>query len=343
MGRGNCQSAVKDALGSTAGAVGMLVYNNVEGNLDGYSLQRISTPEGTYVPAGGISKADGEALVARVQAGETVVADLATVMQVSTTYNVIAETIAGDHENVIHMSGHSDSVAAGPGINDNGSGTISLLEVAIQLTNFSVTNAVRFSWWSGEEEGLLGASYYVSQQPQSELDKIRLMLDFDMMASPNYAYQIYDGDGSAFGESGPPGSGEAEHEFERYFAKEAGLNFTSIEFDGRSDYGPFLEAGVATGGIACGAEGIKTVEEAAMFGGQAGVAYDVCYHAACDNYNNVNVGAWIQMTKAIAHMTATFARSFELLPPRSEAAKAKRMAKAKKIMSQKATGALWGV
>jgi hypothetical protein len=49
------------------------------------------------------------------------------------------------------------------------------------------------------------------------------------------------------------------------------------------------------------------------------------------------------MTKAIAHMTATFARSFELLPPRSEAAKAKRMATAKKIMSQKATGALWGV
>ncbi|TVY21126.1 Leucine aminopeptidase 2 [Lachnellula arida] len=268
-----------------------------------------------YVPnlgceTGGISMADGEALVARVQAGETVIADLATEMAVSTTYNVIAETIGGDHENVIHMSGHSDSVAAGPGINDNGSGTISLLEITIQLTNFSVTNAVRFSWWSGEEEGLLGATYYVSQQPQSELDKIRLMLDFDMMASPNYAYQIYDGDGSAFGESGPPGSGEAEHEFERYFAQDAGLNFTSIAFDGRSDYGPFLAAGVATGGIACGAEGIKTVEEAAMFGGQAGVAYDACYHSACDDYGNLDVGAWMQMTKAIAHMTATFARSF---------------------------------
>ncbi|TVY37531.1 putative leucine aminopeptidase [Lachnellula subtilissima] len=343
VGRGNCQSAVKDALGSTAGAIGMLVYNNVEGNLDGYSLQRINTPEGTYVPAGGISMADGEALVARVQAGETVIADLATEMSVSTTYNVIAETIGGDHKNVIHMSGHSDSVAAGPGINDNGSGTISLLEVAIQLTNFSVNNAVRFSWWSGEEEGLLGATYYVSQQPQSELDKIRLMLDFDMMASPNYVYQIYDGDGSAFGESGPPGSGEAEHEFERYFAQDAGVNFTSIEFDGRSDYGPFLAAGVATGGIACGAEAIKTVEEAAMFGGQAGVAYDVCYHSACDDYSNLNVGAWIQMTKAIAHMTATFARSFDLLPPRNETMKAKRMAKSKQVISDKAIGALWGI
>lgn len=100
------------------------------------------------------------------------------------------------------------------------------------------------------------------------------MLDFDMMASPNYAFQIYDGDGSAFGESGPPGSAEAEHEFARFFTEEAHENHTEIEFDGRSDYGPFLAAGVATGGIACGAEAIKTVEEASMFGGVAGVAYE---------------------------------------------------------------------
>jgi len=219
------------------------------------------------------------------------------------------------------------------------------LTVAEALTNFSVKNAVRFSWWSAEESGLLGAGYYVSTATKAQLDKIRLMLDFDMMASPNYAYQIYDGDGSVFGEKGPAGSAEAEKEFQRFFTVEAKENWTSIEFDGRSDYGPFLEAGVATGGIACGAEGIKTVEEAAMFGGKAGVAYDVCYHSACDNAKNVNYGAWIVMTKAIAHMTATFARSFELLPPKSEQAKVKRMAYAKerREMSEKAYGNLWGI
>ena len=166
-----------------------------------------------------------------------------------------------------------------------------------------------------------------------------------MMASPNYAYQIYDGDGSVFGESGPPGSAEAEKEFQRFFTVEAKENWTSIEFDGRSDYGPFLEAGVATGGIACGAEGIKTVEEAAMFGGVAGVAYDINYHAAGDNVKNLNMGAWIVMTKAIAHMTATYARSFASLPARSEQAKMKRMAfaKEKRAISERATGLLWGV
>ena len=135
------------------------------------------------------------------------------------------------------------------------------------------------------------------------------------MASPNFAYQIYDGDGSAFNttEPSPPGSAEAEHEFAKYF-KSKGLKSTEIEFDGRSDYGPFLEAGVAAGGIACGAEKEKTEEEAKWFGGQAGVAYDINYHSAGDNVANLNATAWGVMTGAIAHMTALYARSFDSLP-----------------------------
>lgn len=242
---------------------------------------------------------------------------------VKTTYNVIAETKGGDHENVIHVSGHSDSVTAGPGINDNGSGTCSILEIASQLPKFTVNNAVRFSWWTAEEAGLLGAEYYVKQLSQAEKDKIRLLLDFDMMASPNFAYQIYDGDGSAYNLTGPAGSAEAEHEFAAYFDS-VGLNHTEIEFDGRSDYGPFLEAGIAAGGIAGGAEGIKTQEEFEMFGGGAGVPYDVNYHEDGDTVNNLNLEAWIEFTRAIAHMTAKYAVSWESLPPRNKTASQKR-------------------
>lgn len=203
--------------------------------------------------------------------------------------------------------------SSGPGINDNGSGSISILEVATQLTKFSVRNAVRFSWWTAEEVGLVGAAYYVSQLTAAEKAKIRLVLDYDMMASPNFAYQIYDGDGSAFNLTGPVGSSEAEHEFAAYFDSK-GLGHTEIEFDGRSDYGPFLEAGVAAGGIACGAEVEKTPEEVVLFGGEAGVAYDVCYHSACDTVSNLNATAWGVMTGAIAHMTAVYARSWESIP-----------------------------
>lgn len=314
----------------------MLIYNNGDGNLNGYSLQRYPTKENEYVPTAGISKAAGQGLVSLLGAGQKVIIDLTTTAKDITTYNIIAQTKGGDQDNVIHISGHSDSVTAGPGINDNGSGSISILEVAIQLTHFSVKNAVRFSWWTAEEEGLLGAEYYVKSLSQAEKDKIRLMLDFDMMASPNYAFQIYDGDGSAYNLTGPAGSAEAEHEFTRYFQDIEKVNHTEIEFDGRSDYGPFLDAGIAAGGIACGAEGIKTEEEFAMFGGAAGVPYDVNYHEDGDTTNNLNYEAWIVMTRAIAHMTATYARSFESIPPRnSTAIKAKRDAQLFQLKTSK--------
>lgn len=60
------------------------------------------------------------------------------------------------HDNIVSLGAHSDSVAEGPGINDDGSGTISLLEVAKHLTQFKLNNAVRFAWWAAEEEGFIG-------------------------------------------------------------------------------------------------------------------------------------------------------------------------------------------
>ncbi|KAF1967840.1 Zn-dependent exopeptidase [Bimuria novae-zelandiae CBS 107.79] len=328
ISRGTCVSGEKVALAKSKGAIGVLIYNNVDGNLLGYSLQRYPESDDEYVPTGGISQAAGEGYATLLASGGSVTADLTTEANDITTYNIIAQTKGGDQDNVIHVSGHSDSVAAGPGINDNGSGSISLLEIAIQLTHYSVNNAVRFSWWTAEEEGLLGAEYYVKSLNQTEKDKIRLLLDFDMMASPNYAFQIYDGDGSAFNLTGPPGSAEAEAEFVNYFENIAKVNHTEIEFDGRSDYGPFLDAGIAAGGIACGAEGIKTQEEFEMFGGAAGVPYDVNYHEDGDTANNLNYDAFIVMARGIAHSTATYARSFDSLPPKnSTAVKARSEAK----------------
>jgi aminopeptidase Y len=134
--------------------------------------------------------------------------------------------------------------------------------------------------------------------------------DFDMLASPNYAYQIYDGDGSAFNVTGPPGSAEAEHAFQSYFTKEAQQNWTEVEFDGRSDYGPFLDVGIACGGLATGAEGIKTEAEEEMFGGQAGVAYDINYHGPGDNVTNLDMGAWIEVRYSIL-LFLSYHRDFE--------------------------------
>lgn len=198
-------------------------------------------------------------------------------------------------------------------MNDDGSGTVGILEVALQLAKYKTNNAIRFGWWSAEEFGLLGSEFYVNTTAPAELDKIRLYLNFDMIASPNYIYGIYDGDGSRFNLSGPPGSAQAEKLFEDFYAQK-GLRSQPTEFSGRSDYGPFLAVGIAAGGLFTGAENIKTAQEAEWYGGEAGVAYDKNYHAVGDTVDNLNMEAFLVNTKAIAHSIATYGRSFESLP-----------------------------
>ncbi|CDW99664.1 hypothetical protein, partial [Sporisorium scitamineum] len=113
----------------------------------------------------------------------------------------------------------------------------------------SVNNAVRFAWWSAEEYGLLGAEHYVTNLDQAGKDQIRLYLNFDMIASPNYVLSVHDGDGSTFNLTGPAGSAQAEAMFFDYFKNIAKKPLIEGPFDGRSDYGPFLDAGIAAGGL----------------------------------------------------------------------------------------------
>jgi len=320
IARGTCPFAQKVTNAAAAGAVGAVVFNNVPGNLAG----TLGGP-GEYVPSVGITQEAGEAIMAQVQAGAVEGTLLTNVIEENrTTYNVLAETKGGDHNNVIMAGGHSDSVEAGPGINDDGSGIVGILNVALALTKYSVKNAVRFGFWSAEEFGLLGSEHYMSVVNQTaDIEKIRLYLNFDMIASPNYIYGIYDGDGNAFNISGPPGSAEIEATFEEFFAG-AGLNSVPTAFTGRSDYGPFLDNNIPAGGLFTGAEVVKTEEEVALFGGEAGVAYDANYHEAGDTIDNLNLEAFTVNTKAIAHSVAVYATSLDTIPPVSRPNKFRR-------------------
>jgi Zn-dependent M28 family amino/carboxypeptidase len=136
-----------------------------------------------------------------------------------------------------------------------------------------------------------------------------------MIASPNYYLGIYDGDGSRYNLSGPPGSGEAEKLFEDWFVSQD-LTTVGAEFNGRSDYGPFLDAGIPCSGLDTGADGIKTAEEAAIYGGVAGETYDQNYHSAKDNVSNLAKFPFEVNTKAIAHVVATYGKSWKGFPLR---------------------------
>jgi hypothetical protein len=230
------------------------------------------------------------------------------------TSNVIAETRDGDPDSVIVVGAHLDSVGPGPGINDNGSGSATILEIAEQIRKVKPRHQIRFIWFGAEEHGLLGSEAYVDSLPQSERDKIAAMLNFDMVGSPNFVRFVYDGDlsDSEPPDGGaPPASAEIEDLFLDYF-EEQGLETEPTAFDGRSDYGPFIFAGIPAGGLFTGAEGVKTEEQAAIYGGVAGAAYDPCYHLGCDDIGNLSAVALDQMGDAAAHATITLAQTKRL-------------------------------
>jgi Zn-dependent M28 family amino/carboxypeptidase len=151
------------------------------------------------------------------------------------------------------VGGHLDSVIEGPGINDNGSRSAAILEVAEQMTKVNPWNTVRFAWWSAEESGLVGSTNYVNSLSPAELDRIALYLNFDMVGSPNFVRFVYDGSGD-IGPTGQAGSAEIEDVFNGYFAAK-GLATEPTPFDGRSDYQAFINNLIPAGGLFTGAEG----------------------------------------------------------------------------------------
>ncbi|PWY69061.1 aromatic prenyltransferase [Aspergillus heteromorphus CBS 117.55] len=311
ISRGTCPFGTKSDLAGRAGAVAAVVYNNEQGDLSG----TLGTPTPDHVSTFGISDTDAAPFLEKLHRGEKVdaIAYIDAIVETIHTTNIIAQTTGGDPDNCVMLGGHSDSVGEGPGINDDGSGSLTLLELATLLTQYSVNNCVRFAWWAAEEEGLLGSDYYVSVLTPAENQKIRLFMDYDMLASPNFAYQVY----NATNAVNPVGSEELRDLYTEFY-DDHGLNYTFIPFDGRSDYDAFIRHGIPGGGIATGAEGVKTVEEQAMFGGVTGEWYDPCYHQLCDTVANLNLTAWEWNTKLVAHSIATYAKSFDGFPERTE-------------------------
>jgi Zn-dependent M28 family amino/carboxypeptidase len=147
------------------------------------------------------------------------------------------------------------------------------------------------------------------------LAAIEMYLNFDMVASPNYGLFRYDGDGSDFGLVGPDGSDEIEATFARYYS-ERGIPSEASPFNGRSDYQAFITNGIPSGGLFTGAEGIKTAEQATKWGGTAGVAYDPCYHSACDTIDNLSRKALRINADAIAYAVFLYASGGEVLNDR---------------------------
>ncbi|MGN9909694.1 M28 family peptidase [Phytohabitans sp. LJ34] len=347
----SCGFGLKVRNAQAAGAIGAIIFNQGNGtpeaNPDRFGLftGTLGVPVG--IPAVSISYDLGAALVAAALAGTlNVRISVDATSEVRETVNVFAESRWGDPDEVVMVGAHLDSEPDTAGINDNGTGSAGILEVALRMAKFKTKNKVRFAWWGAEESNLAGSTFYVANLPQAERDRVALYLNFDMIGSPNYTFGVYDGDDSAAAGSpaGPPGSAQIEDVFEAFFASR-GEPTAASDFTGRSDYGPFIAAGVGipAGGLFTGAELSKTAAEVALWGGVAGAPYDPCYHAPCDSltperngadaelyrqlrreyrlFGNVNLFAFDTNADAVATAVATFAYDTSTIPLRAAAAR----------------------
>ncbi len=205
--------------------------------------------------------------------------------------NLIAEWPQGDANQVTMFGAHLDGVSAGPGMNDNGSGSAALLENALTLAqqNPAMTGRVRFAWWTDEEQGLNGSDFYVRSLSSTERAKIKAYYNFDMVASVNGGYFINHITSSA---AAP---------MKAYWDSLGLQPEENTEGAGRSDDYSFEQYGIPTSGYAMGASARKTSAQAAKWGGTAGSAYDPCYHRSCDTLTNINTTGLDRASDGIAH------------------------------------------
>jgi len=342
MQRGSCPFAQKATNAQAAGAAGAIIFNSgtpgnegvVAGTLGETAQDGQPAPPDVTIPVVGISYAEGDRLANQVDPTGQIIVTAESDRR--TSANILADTRSGDPDNVTIMGAHLDSVPEGPGINDNGSGSAFLLETAIRMAKERIRteNRVRFAWWGAEESGLVGATRYVAAISEPEFAQIAANLNFDMLASPNHAKFVYDGD---FSDTTPPatapvvnpGAAYIERKFVRYFDSQR-MATEPTAFDGRSDYKPFQDNGIAAGGLFSGAEVAKSPAQVLKWGGTAGLAFDPNYHQAGDDIDNLDLDGYEDLADGGAHVLAVLAEDRNLRESLAGGASAASVKKARK-------------
>ncbi|MGW0565260.1 M28 family metallopeptidase [Streptomyces sp. NPDC003016] len=287
-------SATTTATPSAALAAPDIPLANVKAHLT--QLQSIATSNGGNRAHGRPGyKASVDYLKAKLDAAGFTTSVTTFTSGGATGYNLIADWPGGDPNQVLMAGAHLDSVASGPGINDNGSGSAAVLETALAVSRAQLKPAkhLRFGWWGAEELGLVGSKAYVNSLPATERSKFSGYLNFDMIGSPNPGYFVYDDDPVI------------EKTFKDYYTGLGVPTEIETEGDGRSDHANFKNVGIPVGGLFTGASRTKTSAQAQKWGGTAGTAFDRCYHSSCDTTANINDTALDRNSDAIAHAVWT--------------------------------------
>lgn len=222
VARGEIRFAEKVDAAARAGARAVIVSNNQPGNFNG-SLVGLSA-----IPAVSVSEADGQALRQALQGGPvTARVEVDASMEQRTAANVVATRPGGPRTLVI--GGHFDSVAAGPGANDNASGTAVVVELARVMAARPTPYTLQFVAFDAEEIGLNGSAHFVSQLTEPRRQAIAAMINLDMVG---------------VGDTTRVGGSEELRKLAQTAGTQMGLDVSTLEENGGSDHASFLRAGI---------------------------------------------------------------------------------------------------
>ena len=173
--RGTLLFSDKVSNAAAAGAIGAVVYNNEPGLFAG------ALREPSLIPALGISQEDGRALLAMIESGPVSVSlEVRTDSGPRDSQNVVARPPDGECRLI--AGGHYDSVPAGPGANDNASGTATVVEMARVLAADGEFDDVCVVLFGAEEVGLIGSARFVASLRPGEREALEAMLNLDMVS-----------------------------------------------------------------------------------------------------------------------------------------------------------------
>ncbi len=134
----------------------------------------------------------GEQVQSRNISGSKLDIQITTENKIELVRNVLAYVEGSDPnllDEFIVYGAHYDHVGAREGdiyngANDNGSGSVALLEMAEAMVKARPKRSVIFAWFTGEEKGLWGSEYFVSHPPVP-LDKISAHINLDVISGDN--------------------------------------------------------------------------------------------------------------------------------------------------------------
>ncbi|KAI5816093.1 hypothetical protein BZA77DRAFT_281276 [Pyronema omphalodes] len=317
---GGCEFGEQVATAGSAGATGVVIYGVKPTNEDQRRAVTLGLANrleiGPYVPVVGVDGAYAAELISAAKENKIFNLDVQVDTRWIATKSIIAETKSGKYNSVVMIGAHTDTVPGSPGINDNVSGVGAVLEIALQLSNFRINNRVRFLFFSGRENGMVGSDLYASGLDIKARERIALYLDVDNLASKNYGYFVYDGSSEKIRVT--PGSLQIQQIFEKYYQSVGIKSQPRIEPELRGDYKAFVMLNFPIGIIHSGGDFIKTEEQAKMWGGQAGEPFDKNHHQPGDDIDNIDLDVWFNHTKALGHGISTFARDVSGVPKLKE-------------------------